>query len=87
VQRFGTQAALWAGLVTAALGLPLLVAPDLWAVLIGMVLMGVDADKLQLVTDGRFEARVCEGRVDGARRPGVAPAMSWFTSISGAMTS
>jgi hypothetical protein len=41
VQRIGTQRALWAGLATAGLSLPLLAAPSLLAVLVGMVLMGV----------------------------------------------
>ena len=41
VQRYGTQATLWGGLATAALGLPLLVTPSLVAVLSGMVLVGV----------------------------------------------
>jgi predicted MFS family arabinose efflux permease len=41
VQRYGTQATLWGGLATAALGLPLLVTPSLVAVLPGMALVGV----------------------------------------------
>ena len=32
-----------------------------------------------------FQSFACRG--DAARRPGVAPAMSWFTSIFGAMAS
>ncbi len=52
VQRFGTQGAVWGGLVTAAIGLPLLVAPNLAAVLIGMVLMGVGTFFAQATATG-----------------------------------
>jgi predicted MFS family arabinose efflux permease len=52
VERFGTQATLWGGLVAAVLGLPLLVAPSLRAVLIGMVLMGVGTFFAQATTTG-----------------------------------
>jgi len=52
VQRFGTQATLWAGLVGAALGLPLLVAPSLLAVLIGMILMCVGTFFAQATATG-----------------------------------
>ena len=52
VKRFGTQATLWAGLIAAGLGLPLLVAPSLLAVLIGMVLMGVGTFFAQATATG-----------------------------------
>jgi predicted MFS family arabinose efflux permease len=52
VQRIGTQGALWAGLAVAALGLPLLVAPSLPAVLVGMVLMGVGTFFAQATATG-----------------------------------
>jgi MFS transporter, YNFM family, putative membrane transport protein len=52
VQRFGTQAAVWGGLATAAIGLPLLVAPNLAAVLIGMILMGVGTFFAQATATG-----------------------------------
>src|SRR6185437_3552925 len=40
VKRFGTRPAFWAALLVAALGLPLLILPNLFAVLVGMVLVG-----------------------------------------------
>jgi MFS transporter, YNFM family, putative membrane transport protein len=52
VARIGTQRTLWAGLATAALALPLLVAPWLPAVLVGMVLMGVGTFFAQATTTG-----------------------------------
>jgi len=41
VARFGVKRTMWGGLAIAAIGLPLLLAPDLAAVLIGMVLIAV----------------------------------------------
>jgi len=41
VARFGTRPAIWAALLVAGLGLPLLLSSHLSAVLIGMVLVGV----------------------------------------------
>src|SRR5204863_3516122 len=52
VQRIGTQRTLWAGLATAGLGLPLLAAPSLPAVLVGMVLMGVGTFFAQATATG-----------------------------------
>jgi predicted MFS family arabinose efflux permease len=49
VSRFGTRPAFWAALGVAALGLPLLVLPNLPAVLLGMVLVG----------SGTFFAQAC----------------------------
>jgi predicted MFS family arabinose efflux permease len=49
VKRFGTRATFWAALGVAGLGLPLLVTPNLAAVLAGMVLVGV----------GTFFAQAC----------------------------
>jgi len=49
VARFGTRPAFWASLGVAASGLPLLVLPNLPAVLLGMVLVGV----------GTFFAQAC----------------------------
>ena len=49
VSRFGTRPAFWAALGVAALGLPLLVLPNLPAVLLGMVLVGA----------GTFFAQAC----------------------------
>src|SRR5689334_25262024 len=41
VKRFGTRPTFWGALLVAVLGLPLLVLPNLSAVLLGMVLVGV----------------------------------------------
>jgi predicted MFS family arabinose efflux permease len=41
VRRFGTRPTFWMSLLIASLGLPLLVLPNLPAVLVGMVLVGV----------------------------------------------
>jgi MFS transporter, YNFM family, putative membrane transport protein len=49
VSRFGTRPTFWGSLLVAALGLPLLILPNLPAVLIGMVLVGV----------GTFFAQAC----------------------------
>jgi MFS transporter, YNFM family, putative membrane transport protein len=49
VRRFGTRPTFWGSLLVAALGLPLLILPSLWAVLVGMVLVGV----------GTFFAQAC----------------------------
>jgi len=52
VQRYGIQATLWGGLGTAAIGLPLLVTPNLAAVLAGMVLVGVGTFFAQATATG-----------------------------------
>lgn len=52
VQRYGTQATLWGGLAAAAIGLPLLVTPNLVAVLAGMVLVGVGTFFAQATATG-----------------------------------
>jgi len=52
VQRFGTQPTLWASLIVAGAGLPLLVLPSLAAVLMGMVLVGVGTFFAQAVATG-----------------------------------
>jgi YNFM family putative membrane transporter len=49
VSRFGTRPTFWASLAVAGVGLPLLVIPNLGAVLVGMVLVGV----------GTFFAQAC----------------------------
>ncbi len=49
VKRFGTRPTIWASLLVAGAGLPLLVLPTLTSVLLGMVLVGV----------GTFFAQAC----------------------------
>ena len=52
VARFGVQPSFYAGLIVAAAGLPLLVAPSLPAVLSGMVLVAVGTFFAQATTTG-----------------------------------
>jgi MFS family permease len=52
VTGFGTRPTLWASLAVAALGLPLLLLPNLVAVLTGMVLVGVGTFFAQATTTG-----------------------------------
>jgi MFS transporter, YNFM family, putative membrane transport protein len=52
VARFGTRLTLWLGLGVAGLGLPLLVLPNLLAVLIGMVLVAVGTFFAQATATG-----------------------------------
>ncbi len=52
VQKFGTQATVWASLAVAGVGLPLLVMPSLSAVLWGMVLVGVGTFFAQAAATG-----------------------------------
>jgi predicted MFS family arabinose efflux permease len=52
VQRLGTRATLWGGLGIALAGLPLLIAANLVAVLIGMILMGVGTFLAQATATG-----------------------------------
>lgn len=52
VQLIGTRQALWAGLATAGVALPLLVTPYLPAVLLGMVLVGVGTFFAQAIATG-----------------------------------
>jgi len=52
VRRIGELRTLWAGLAVAAFGLPLLLVPNLSAVLLGMVLIGVGTFFAQATTTG-----------------------------------
>jgi predicted MFS family arabinose efflux permease len=52
VRRLGTRTSLWVGLATAGAGLPLLLAPSLAAVLIGMILVGVGTFFAQATATG-----------------------------------
>src|SRR5262245_33136094 len=52
VHRFGTRRTLWGSLALAGLGLPLLLAPKLVAVLLGMVLVGVGTFFAQATATG-----------------------------------
>jgi predicted MFS family arabinose efflux permease len=52
VHRWGTRPTLWGSLVLAGVGLPLLLLPDLAAVLLGMVLIGVGTFFAQATATG-----------------------------------
>jgi MFS transporter, YNFM family, putative membrane transport protein len=52
VRMFGTQKAIWGGLAAAGIGLPLLVLPNLTAVLTGMVLVGAGTFFAQAAATG-----------------------------------
>ncbi|MBX9840630.1 MAG: DUF692 family protein [Xanthobacteraceae bacterium] len=52
VQRLGTQATIWGALALAGLGLPLLLLPALWAVVLGMMLVGVGTFFAQAAATG-----------------------------------
>ena len=52
VKRLGTQTAIWGGLAVAGLGLPLLVLPQIEAVLTGMVLVGAGTFFAQAAATG-----------------------------------
>jgi MFS transporter, YNFM family, putative membrane transport protein len=52
VRRLGVRGTLWAGLFIAAVGLPLLVLPDLSAVLTGMVLVAIGTFLAQATATG-----------------------------------
>jgi predicted MFS family arabinose efflux permease len=52
VQHFGTRPTCWGALVMAGLGLPLLLWPDLTAVIVGMVLVGVGTFFAQAAATG-----------------------------------
>lgn len=60
VQRWGTRVALWSGLAVAIASLPLLVATNLMAVLVGMILMGVGTFLAQATATG-FVSRAATG--------------------------
>jgi predicted MFS family arabinose efflux permease len=51
-RRIGTRPALWAGLIAALLGLPLLLRPHLAAVLLGMVLVSIGTFFAQAIATG-----------------------------------
>ena len=80
VQRFGTQAALWAGLATAAVALPLLVSSSLPVVLVGMVLMGVGTFFAQATATG-FVSRAATA--DRGAASGIYLACYFFGGLVG----
>ena len=57
VRRFGSRTSIWGGLAVALVGLPLLVAPSLPPVAVGLMLVGVGTFLAQAVATG-FIGRV-----------------------------
>jgi predicted MFS family arabinose efflux permease len=79
--RFGARPALWGGLLTAGLGLPLLLVPNLTFVLIGMVLVGVGTFFAQAIGTG-FVGRAA--RSDRAAASGLYLASYYLGGLFGA---
>ena len=79
--RIGTRRAVWAGLAVAAAGLPLIVSASLWAVLGGMVLVGVGTFFAQAVATG-FVGRAASS--DRAAASGLYLASYYLGGIAGA---
>lgn len=79
--RIGTRKAVWAALGVAVLGLPLLLAENLVAVLTGMVLVGVGTFFVQAIATG-FVGRVAMG--DRAAASGLYLASYYLGGLCGA---
>jgi predicted MFS family arabinose efflux permease len=78
--RFGTRRTIWGGLLVAALGLPLLLAPSLQAVVAGLVLVGVGTFFAQATATG-FVSRAAT--VDRGAASGIYLACYFFGGIVG----
>jgi predicted MFS family arabinose efflux permease len=79
--RFGTRPAVWGGLAVAGVGLPLLLVPQLVAVLIGMVLVGVGTFFAQAIGTG-FVGRAAKS--DRAAASGLYLASYYLGGLVGA---
>jgi predicted MFS family arabinose efflux permease len=79
--RFGPRPALWVGLLTAGVGLPLLLIPNLTAVLIGMVLVGIGTFFAQAIGTG-FVGRAAKS--DRAAASGLYLATYYLGGLFGA---
>jgi predicted MFS family arabinose efflux permease len=79
--RFGTRPALWAGLLVAIAGLPLLLLPSLPGVLIGMVLVGVGTFFAQAIGTG-YVGRAA--KTDRAAASGLYLASYYLGGLAGA---
>jgi predicted MFS family arabinose efflux permease len=80
--RLGTRRALCGGLAIAALGLPLLLLPDLWAVLSGLVLVAVGTFFAQATATG-FVSRAATA--DRGAASGIYLASYFFGGIVGSV--
>jgi predicted MFS family arabinose efflux permease len=81
VKRFGTRATFWAALAVAAFGLPLMLLPNLPAVLAGMVLVGVGTFFAQATATG-FVSRAAKS--DRGSASGLYLAFYFFGGLAGA---
>ena len=81
VQRWGTQPAFWGALAVAGAGLPLLIATNLTAVLIGLVLIGVGTFFAQAIATG-FVGRAATA--DRGSASGIYLASYFFGGLIGA---
>jgi YNFM family putative membrane transporter len=81
VKRYGTRVTFWAALSVAALGLPLMLAPSLAAVLTGMVLVGVGTFFAQATATG-FVSRAAAS--DRGSASGLYLAFYFFGGLAGA---
>ncbi len=79
--RIGTRSAIWAGLFVAALGLALLLSPNLTGVLAGMVLVGIGTFFAQAIGTG-FVGRAAMG--DRAAASGLYLASYYLGGLTGA---
>jgi YNFM family putative membrane transporter len=82
VQRLGVRPSLWGGLATAGVGLPMLVAPNLGAVLVGMVLVGVGTFLAQAVATGFVGVAAT---ADRAAASGMYLASYYFGGLAGSV--
>jgi predicted MFS family arabinose efflux permease len=78
--RFGTRRTMWSGLAVAAVGLPLMLAPNLLAVMAGLVLVGVGTFFAQATATG-FVSRAAT--VDRGSASGIYLACYFFGGIVG----
>jgi MFS transporter, YNFM family, putative membrane transport protein len=79
--RFGARPALWVGLMMAGAGLPLLLIPNLVAVLFGMILLGMGTFFAQAISTG-FVGRAAKS--DRASASGLYLASYYFGGLVGA---
>ena len=80
VQRFGTRPTFWSALALAGLGLPLLMLPNLSAVIAGLMLVGVGTFFAQAAATG-FVGRAATG--DRGSASGVYLACYFFGGLIG----
>ncbi len=80
-RRIGVRPAMWAGLLTAAAGLVLLVQPSLASVLVGMVLVGIGTFFAQAIGTG-FVGQAAQG--DRAAASGLYLASYYLGGLTGA---